>query len=288
MTTFYFELNTLKPQEQIYQLPTRVGDNNTTMEVTIMNGDDPYDFTGKYLEFAMVRPDREWVHLKECVTQVHDNVWSCTLPPEALAVAGIANLAYFVVRDEEDGRFRDSTQRIQILIDDSATGNVKIGPYSDQVDALIQTVYSLTLGMEKLTQDQERQLQDALEAMRKTYREAEDKRDEAARTAEESRQQTFDAAEEERKRIYDAAVKLLNSELGDLDAINAFYLESNWKDTETGFVSTQKFTEFKTGLDETYVRTDQKNQEGGYMEYVPYLEDGAFREAVAGGWPVYE
>ena len=279
MTTFYFELNTLKPQEQIYQLPTRVGDNNTTMEVTIMNGDDPYDFTGKYLEFAMVRPDREWVHLKECVTQVHDNVWSCTLPPEALAVAGIANLAYFVVRDEEDGRFRDSTQRIQILIDDSATGNVKIGPYSDQVDALIREATMLLDAWENQLKSQKYEFDHAMDVWADRFskavkswdadfKKAQEERTTAYQQAEHNRDEQFAAAEATRNEKSDAAAERANAAaekiekalVGDLDDLFKDWID-NQKDTEGGLVS---YDAMKRGdyvsVDDVTIQKSEKGQ----------------------------
>ena len=185
-------LDTAKPQDRIEMVTGRQGDTATVIRVTVLNNGDAYDFDGKYLEFAMVRPKGnakvEWIHLKEAVVQEGStNVWNCTLPEAATAYDGLAKLCYFVVRSKTDESFRDSTQRFMVKLDASATAEVHVGYYSDQVDKLIREAILLT-----------EQWEQQIEAQQAAYLAAEAKRDESYEAAEAERGTRYSQAEQER------------------------------------------------------------------------------------------
>lgn len=210
MATVDITLDTAKPQEQIEAINGRRGDTGTTIRVTVLKNGEPYDFTGLYLEFAMVRPvahgEVNWIHLKEGVTQEGEtNVWSVTLPEQATAYDGVAKLCYFVVRSETDESFRDSTQRFIIKLDQSATAEAHFGPYSDQVDKLLREAILLT---DQWTQQiaEQQEAYEAAEAKRnEDYQTAEGNRDSQFSTAESARQQTFTTAEASRQQTFTTA-----------------------------------------------------------------------------------
>lgn len=185
-------LDTAKPQDRIEMVTGRQGDTATVIRVTVLNNGDAYDFDGKYLEFAMVRPKGdakvEWIHLKEAVVQEGStNVWNCTLPEAATAYDGLAKLCYFVVRSKTDESFRDSTQRFMVKLDASATAEVHVGYYSDQVDKLIREAILLT-----------EQWEQQIEAQQAAYLAAEARRDESYEAAEAERGTRYSQAEQER------------------------------------------------------------------------------------------
>lgn len=185
-------LDTAKPQDRIEMVTGRQGDTATVIRVTVLNNGDAYDFDGKYLEFAMVRPKGdakvEWIHLKEAVVQEGStNVWNCTLPEAATAYDGLAKLCYFVVRSKTDESFRDSTQRFMVKLDASATAEVHVGYYSDQVDKLIREAILLT-----------EQWEQQIEAQQAAYLAAEARRDESYEAAEAERNSKYATAEQER------------------------------------------------------------------------------------------
>ena len=189
-------LDTAKPQDRIEMVTGRQGDTATVIRVTVLNNGDAYDFDGKYLEFAMVRPKGdakvEWIHLKEAVVQEGStNVWNCTLPEAATAYDGLAKLCYFVVRSKTDESFRDSTQRFMVKLDASATAEVHVGYYSDQVDKLIREAILLT-----------EQWEQQIEAQQAAYLAAEAKRDESYAEAEAERGTRYAQAEARRDKTF--------------------------------------------------------------------------------------
>lgn len=189
-------LDTAKPQDRIEMVTGRQGDTATVIRVTVLNNGDAYDFDGKYLEFAMVRPKGdakvEWIHLKEAVVQEGStNVWNCTLPEAATAYDGLAKLCYFVVRSKTDESFRDSTQRFMVKLDASATAEVHVGYYSDQVDKLIREAIMLT-----------EQWEQQIEAQQAAYEAAEAKRDESYAAAEAERGTRYSQAEARRDKTF--------------------------------------------------------------------------------------
>lgn len=289
MPTLDLYLDTVKPAEETPRLITRQGDTGTTVKAHIYEDGTEYDFTGKYLELDVVRPDGSWVKVTDACEHIgQTNAWNIKLPVDVTALAGLCGLCYFTVKGKDDPDFRDTTSTFQLLLLESGTAQANVAPYSDQVDRLIQTVASLVVASQQQQAEQADQFAEALEAINKSYQASEEERNTLSERAETARQEAFDAAEAERKRIYDAAVKLLNEGLENIDAINAFYLEANWKDTETGFVSTEKFNGYKEEANDTFLHADQGDVEGGYAKYVAYLDDRGFRETVAGGWPTYE
>lgn len=154
----------------------------------VVDGGSPYDFTGKYLELALIRPDGEWVHVKGgCVREGSTNVWNCTLPVQATAYDGLIKLAYFVVRNTTDEKFRDSTQRFLIDLDASATAEAHLGPYSDQVDRLIREAESIIDAWNA-----------QMKAQQAAYLAAEAKRDESYAAAESERDTRYAQAERDR------------------------------------------------------------------------------------------
>lgn len=188
MATVEMTLDVQKPQECIEKVEGRQGDTATVIRVEVVDGGSPYDFTGRYLELALIRPDGEWVHVKDgCVQEGATNVWNCTLPSQATAYDGLIKLAYFVVRNSSDERFRDSTQRFLIDLDASATAEAHLGPYSDQVDRLIREAESIVDAWKA-----------QIEAQQAAYLAAEARRDESYAAAEAGRNSKYATAEQER------------------------------------------------------------------------------------------
>lgn len=188
MATVEMTLDVQKPQECIEKVEGRQGDTATVIRVEVVDGGSPYDFTGKYLELALIRPDGEWVHVKDgCVREGSTNVWNCTLPVQATAYDGLIKLAYFVVRNTSDEKFRDSTQRFLIDLDASATAEAHLGPYSDQVDRLIREAESIIDAWNA-----------QIEAQQAAYLAAEARRDESYEAAEAERGTRYSQAEQDR------------------------------------------------------------------------------------------
>lgn len=195
MATVEMTLDVRKPQECIEKVEGRRGDTATVIRVEVVDGGSPYDFTGKYLELALIRPDGEWVHVKDgCVREGATNVWNCTLPVQATAYDGLIKLAYFVVRNTSDEKFRDSTQRFLIDLDASATAEAHLGPYSDQVDRLIREAESIIDAWNA-----------QMKAQQAAYLAAEAKRDESYAAAESGRDSKYAQAERDRNARFEQA-----------------------------------------------------------------------------------
>ena len=206
MATIDIALDVAKPQECIEKIVGRRGDTGTVVRATILDDGAPYDFTGRYAELALIRPDGWWVHLRDGVLQEGTtNVWTVELPVEATAYDGLVKLAYFVVRDKEDEQFRDSTQRFLIELDQSVTAEAHFGPYSDQVDKLIREAESVLDAFEAQMERQEQEFQDAQTARQQAYVAAEQERDESYESAEQSRHQSYTTAEAARESEFDTA-----------------------------------------------------------------------------------
>lgn len=264
-------LDTAKPQDRIEMVTGRQGDTATVIRVTVLNNGDAYDFDGKYLEFAMVRPKGdakvEWIHLKEAVVQEGStNVWNCTLPEAATAYDGLAKLCYFVVRSKTDESFRDSTQRFMVKLDASATAEVHVGYYSDQVDKLIREAILLTEQWEQQIEAQQAaylaaearrdESYEAAEAERNSkYATAEQERDTRFEQSENTRQQTFNTNEADRGRRSNEAVQAANQATerankaaesveqaveGNLDPLFRDWIDAQ-KDVAGGLVSYDKY-----------------------------------------------
>lgn len=222
MSTVEMTLDVQKPQECIEKVEGRQGDTATVIRVEVVDGGSPYDFTGKYLELALIRPDGEWVHVKDgCVQEGATNVWNCTLPVQATAYDGLIKLAYFVVRNTSDERFRDSTQRFLIDLDASATAEAHLGPYSDQVDRLIREAESIIDAWNAQMKAQQTaylaaeanrdESYEAAEAERNSkYATAEQERNTRFEQSENTRQQTFNTNEADRGRRSNEAVQAAN------------------------------------------------------------------------------
>lgn len=278
MATVEMTLDVRKPQECIEKVEGRQGDTATVIRVEVVDGGSPYDFTGKYLELALIRPDGEWVHVKDgCVREGSTNVWNCTLPVQATAYDGLIKLAYFVVRNTSDEKFRDSTQRFLIDLDASATAEAHLGPYSDQVDRLIREAESIVDAWKAQMKAQQAaylaaearrdESYEAAEAERGTrYSQAEARRDKtfsdtqaqrqtAFEQAEAARQQTFNANEADRgrrsneavqaanqatERANDAAAQVEQALQGDLDPMFRDWIDAQ-KDVAGGLVSYDRY-----------------------------------------------
>lgn len=222
MATVEMTLDVQKPQECIEKVEGRQGDTATVIRVEVVDGGAPYDFTGKYLELALIRPDGEWVHVKDgCVQEGSTNVWNCTLPVQATAYDGLIKLAYFVVRNTSDEKFRDSTQRFLIDLDASATAEAHLGPYSDQVDRLIREAESIIDAWNAQMKAQQAaylaaeakrdESYEAAEAERGTrYSQAEQERNTRFEQSENTRQNTFNTNEADRGRRSNEAVQAAN------------------------------------------------------------------------------
>lgn len=222
MATVEMTLDVQKPQECIEKVEGRQGDTATVIRVEVVDGGSPYDFTGKYLELALIRPDGEWVHVKDgCVREGSTNVWNCTLPVQATAYDGLIKLAYFVVRNTSDEKFRDSTQRFLIDLDASATAEAHLGPYSDQVDRLIREAESIIDAWNAQMKAQQAaylaaearrdESYEAAEAERGTrYSQAERDRNARFEQSETARQNTFNTNEADRGRRSNEAVQAAN------------------------------------------------------------------------------
>lgn len=267
MATVEMTLDVQKPQECIEKVEGRQGDTATVIRVEVVDGGSPYDFTGKYLELALIRPDGEWVHVKDgCVQEGSTNVWNCTLPVQATAYDGLIKLAYFVVRNTSNEKFRDSTQRFLIDLDASATAEAHLGPYSDQLDRLIREAESIIDAWNAQMKAQQAAYL-AAEAERGTrYSQAEAKRDKAFsdtqaqrqtafEQAEAARQQTFNTNEADRgrrsneavqaanqatDRANDAAAQVEQALQGNLDPMFRDWVDAQ-KDVAGGLVSYDKY-----------------------------------------------
>ena len=246
-------LDVSKPQDRIEAVNGRQGDTGTTIRATITDNGEPYDFTGCYLEFAMVRPKSpsgvNWIHLKEGVTQEGEtNVWNVTLPEEATAYDGMAKLCYFVVRSTADESYRDSTQRFIVKLDASATAEAEVGPYSDQVDKLLRECILLTDQWEAQMEQQQEDYEEAEAQRNSSYQTAEANRNSQYSTAEAARDSEFETAESARQTASDAAVERANDaaeqveELvnGNLTPLMEQWLEDN-TDKPGGIVSYDKY-----------------------------------------------
>ena len=274
MATVEMTLDVRKPQECIEKVEGRQGDTATVIRVEVVDGGSPYDFTGKYLELALIRPDGEWVHVKDgCVREGSTNVWNCTLPVQATAYDGLIKLAYFVVRNTSDEKFRDSTQRFLIDLDASATAEAHLGPYSDQVDRLIREAESIVDAWKAQMKAQQAaylaaearrdESYEAAEAERGTrYSQAERDRNARFEQAETARQQTFNTNEADRGRRSNEAVQAANQATerankaaesveqaidGNLDPLFRDWIDAQ-KDVAGGLVSYDKYQKEKAPM----------------------------------------
>lgn len=267
MATVEITLDVQKPQECIEKVEGRQGDTATVIRVEVVDGGSPYDFTGKYLELALIRPDGEWVHVKDsCVREGATNVWNCTLPVQATAYDGLIKLAYFVVRNTSDEKFRDSTQRFLIDLDASATAEAHLGPYSDQVDRLIREAESIIDAWNAQMKAQQAaylaaearrdESYEAAEAKRDTrYSQAERDRNARFEQSETARQNTFNQNEADRgkrsneavqaanqatERANDAAAQVEQALQGNLDPMFKDWVDAQ-KDVAGGLVSYDRY-----------------------------------------------
>lgn len=293
MSTVEMTLDVQKPQECIEKVEGRQGDTATVIRVEVVDGGSPYDFTGKYLELALICPDGEWVHVKDgCVREGSTNVWNCTLPVQATAYDGLIKLAYFVVRNTSDEKFRDSTQRFLIDLDASATAEAHLGPYSDQVDRLIREAESIVDAWKAQMKAQQTaylaaeanrdESYEAAEAERCTrYSQAEARRDKtfsdtqaqrqaAFEQAETARQNTFNTNEADRGRRSNEAVQAANQATerankaaesveqavgGNLDPLFRDWIDAQ-KDVAGGLVSYDRYQQEMVVADgETLLKT---------------------------------
>ncbi len=282
MATVEMTLDVRKPQECIEKVEGRQGDTATVIRVEVVDGGSPYDFTGKYLELALIRPDGEWVHVKDgCVREGSTNVWNCTLPAQATAYDGLIKLAYFVVRNTSDEKFRDSTQRFLIDLDASATAEAHLGPYSDQVDRLIREAESIIDAWNAQMKAQQAAYL-AAEAKRdesyaaaesgrnSKYAQAERDRNARFEQSETARQQTFNTNEADRgrrsneavqaanqatERANDAAAQVEQALQGNLDPMFRDWIDAQ-KDVAGGLVSYDKYQQEMVVADgETLLKT---------------------------------
>lgn len=267
MATVEMTLDVRKPQECIEKVEGRQGDTATVIRVEVVDGGSPYDFTGKYLELALIRPDGEWVHVKDgCVREGSTNVWNCTLPVQATAYDGLIKLAYFVVRNTSDEKFRESTQRFLIDLDASATAEAHLGPYSDQVDRLIREAESIIDAWNAQMKAQQAaylaaearrdESYEAAEAERDTrYSQAERDRNARFEQSETARQNTFNTNEADRGKRSNEAVQAANQAAerankaaesveqaveGNLDPLFQGWIDGQ-KDVEGGLVSYDRY-----------------------------------------------
>lgn len=274
MATVEMTLDVRKPQECIEKVEGRRGDTATVIRVEVVDGGSPYDFTGKYLELALIRPDGEWVHVKDgCVQEGSTNVWNCTLPVQATAYDGLIKLAYFVVRNTSDEKFRDSTQRFLIDLDASATAEAHLGPYSDQVDRLIREAESIVDAWKAQMKAQQAdylaaesrrdESYEAAEAERGTrYAQAEQERNTRFEQSENTRQQTFNTNEADRGRRSNEAVQAANQATdrankaadsveqavgGNLDPLFRDWIDAQ-KDVVGGLVSYDRYQQEKAPM----------------------------------------
>lgn len=271
MATVEMTLDVRKPQECIEKVEGRQGDTATVIRVEVVDGGSPYDFTGKYLELALIRPDGEWVHVKDgCIREGSTNVWNCTLPVQATAYDGLIKLAYFVVRNTSDEKFRDSTQRFLIDLDASATAEAHLGPYSDQVDRLIREAESIVDAWKAQMKAQQAAYLAAEARRDESYAAAESGRDSKYAQAERdrnarfeqsetARQQTFNTNEADRGRRSNEAVQAANQATerankaaesveqavgGNLDPLFRDWIDAQ-KDVEGGLVSYDRYQQEK-------------------------------------------
>lgn len=272
MATIDIALDVTKPVHDIAPIFGRQGDTATVIRATILNDGEPYDFSGKYLEFAMVRPGEKstnWIHIRDGVVQEGDtNVWNVTLPAESTANDGLTKLAYFVVRDEADDGYRDSTERFTISFDESATHTVKVTYYSDTVDRLIKEC-------ELLVEAWEAQMQ----AQQEAFQQAQDQRDHTFLASETSRAQAFQASESQRAQTFDASEASRASAFQQSESSRQATFDSNEQQRESeSDAAVQRANEAAQKVEEA-LSGDLSSMFDGYL-------DG--KKDVSGGFPSYE
>lgn len=241
----YLSFDTEKTEAHINVIHVRQGDNDITVDVAIYQNGTEYDFTGKYLEFACIKsPSKEhkhhecWVHIKEGLEHIgQTNVWRFHIPAEVTDTDGWIKLAYFVIRKNDDLHYRETTKTFNIYVEKSATFDAHVGYYSDQVTNLLLQAEVLLQAWEDQMAREEEEFQAALKDWGKRYE-----------TAEGARNTAFQKAEAERDKIFQAAADLVNAAIDNMNAVDEFYLNTYWKDTPTGFVSTVTFNEFKSNV----------------------------------------
>ena len=112
------ELDVQKPEYQILQqVYGRQGETALTIRATITDDGQPYDFSGKKIEFCCIKPSGEMVHVTEGISLVSGSTYDCTLPPEATSEYGTISVAYFRIVKEDDQEYIDSTVGFVIIGD---------------------------------------------------------------------------------------------------------------------------------------------------------------------------
>lgn len=204
-------LDVTKPQEHIEKIEGRQGDTKTIVRAHITDDGEVYDFTDKYLEFDCIRPDGEWVRITDGCTNQGNGIWDIELPSQATAYDGLMKLCYCVVKSNTDPKYRESTQRFLVDLDDSSTAEAHLGPYSDQVDRLLLQVDSMLAAWE-VEQEREKTAFEAAQTERQeAYTTAEAERDTSYQTAEETRNTSYTTAEATRNTSYESAEATRNT-----------------------------------------------------------------------------
>lgn len=274
MAIIEITLDVTKPQETIEKIEGRQGDTATIVRATILNDGEPYEFSsGKYLELALVRPDGAWVHLREHVVQHDGNVWDATLPAQATAADGLCKLCYFVVRDEADANHRESTQRFLVDLDESATAEAHLGPYSDQVDKLVAEAEAVITAWEAerarqraaFEAEQAARAEEFAAAQRARAADfiaAQEARTEAFNATLDDCEKQFTASESARQEAYDVA-EAARQTVSEAAVTRANNAAKRVEDAVTGELDPL----FKGWIDE------QKNTTGGLVGYDKYLQE---------------
>lgn len=215
MPIINIELDLTKPQNHIQTIEGRQGDTQTIIRAAIYDDGVPYDFTGKRLSFAFIRPPNKdnpdprdnWVKLLDCCEHIgNTHKWDITLPKEATAYDGLAKLCYCVV-ENDDFTYVDSTENFQINLSASATAEAHLGPYCDQVNKMLYEAWLIVEAWKEQMEWQKAEFTRTQNQRNSEFQAAQTQRENAFNTAESKRQSTFDANEKNRTAKTDAAAK---------------------------------------------------------------------------------
>ena len=239
------ELDVTKPAEHVDMVQGRQGDTETIIRVAIYDDGIEYDFTGKYLEFNCIRRDGKWVRLADPENVMHignTHKWDIKLPVEATAYDGLVKVALCTVKSEDDPFFRDSTNGFLIHLEESATAEAHLGPYSDQVDKLLMYIQQLIKAWEEQMAQQQ-----------KDYEAAEADRYETFKQSEADRQADYEANEQARQERSDKACEIVEDAYhGQFDPSIEAWMDAHFDvDEHYGVFSYQAWLKAYEGLPNT-------------------------------------
>lgn len=236
------QLDVTKPAEHVDMVQGRQGDNQTVIRVAVYDDGMEYDFAGKYLEFACIRPDGKWVRLSDAQHVTHignTHKWDIRLPVEATAYDGLVKVALCTVKSNTDPYFRDSTNGFLIHLEKSATAEANLAPYSDQVDKFLIYIENLIAAWDTQMKSQQA-----------AYEQSEANRNATFKQSETNRQNNYEANEKARQDRSDYACEIVEQAYaGNFNPSTEEWVKQHLnKDEELGIFGYQKWLEIFADL----------------------------------------